>query len=122
MFDHIGIRVKDLKVSLRFYDNVLSPLGFVRCSSGDRDAGYGSPGKPALWLYASSKSDGGVHIALPARDHQSVDAFHEAGVSSGGRDNGQPGFRSDYSPTYYAAFIIDPDGNNIEAVCLGEKA
>ena len=74
-------------------------------------------GAPALWLYQGA-AGGAVHVALRAPDRKAVERFHAAGLEAGGRDNGEPGLRADYSPNYYAAFLLDPDGNNIEAVCL----
>ena len=117
MFDHIGLRVKDLDAAARLYAAMLAPLGHV---SGARDAtyaGFGPKDKPALWLHAD-KNGGGGHIALKALDRASVDRFYEAGRKAGAKDNGKPGVRTDYGPTYYAAFLIDLDGNNIEAVCM----
>src|SRR6266700_3144726 len=98
---------------------VPAPLGYVLCSSGDGYAGFGPKGEPALWLHLNKgrKADG-AHIAFRAKDHDAVKAFHSEGLKSGGRDNGGAGPRKDYSPTYYAAFLIDPDGNNVEAVCV----
>jgi catechol 2,3-dioxygenase-like lactoylglutathione lyase family enzyme len=119
MFDHIGLHVADIDVSVRFYTALLAPLGHVLGSSDESSAGFGPPDAPALWLYADQASRGpGVHLAFRARDRQAVDRCHEAGIKAGGRDNGLPGLRADYSPTYYAAFLLDPDGNNVEAVCL----
>lgn len=119
MYDHIGFKVKDLAASLRFYEAALAPLGHVLCSQDDSGAGFGPAGAPALWLYASKAAKGaGVHIAFRAKNHEAIDRFHKQGLKAGGRDNGKPGLRADYSPTYYAAFLIDPDGNNVEAVCL----
>jgi catechol 2,3-dioxygenase-like lactoylglutathione lyase family enzyme len=119
MYDHIGLKVKDLPAAVRFYQAALAPLGHVLASQDDAGAGLGPPGAPALWLYAvaNSKSNG-THVAFRAPDRKAVDRFHAAGLEAGGRDNGKPGLRADYSPTYYAAFLIDPDGNNVEAVCL----
>ena len=118
MYDHIGLRISDLDASVRFYTAALAPLGIVLCSRDDSGAGFGPNGEPALWLHLSKgrKADG-AHIAFRAKDHDAVKAFHSEGLNSGGRDNGGAGLRKDYSPTYYAAFLIDPDGNNIEAVC-----
>ena len=118
MYDHIGFKVKDLKASIRFYKAALGELGHVLGSSDDSGAGFGPKGSPALWLYADAKARGGAHIAFRAKNRAAVDGFHKAGVKSGGTDNGKPGLRKDYSPTYYAAFLIDPDGNNVEAVCM----
>jgi catechol 2,3-dioxygenase-like lactoylglutathione lyase family enzyme len=120
MYDHIGLHVRDLEMSVRFYRAALSPLGYTLCSQDASSAGLGPKGEPALWLYSSGKkaAGAGVHIGLRAIDHASVNRFHQEGLGAGGRDNGAPGLRADYSPTYYAAFLIDPDGNNVEAVCL----
>ena len=113
MYDHIGLKVKDIEASARFYEAALAPLGFVREGSG-----FGPKGAPALWLYDGGGKSAGTHVAFAAKDRAAVDRFHEAGVKAGGKDNGAPGLRADYSPTYYAAFLVDPDGNNVEAVCL----
>ncbi|WP_342360875.1 VOC family protein [Terrarubrum flagellatum] len=119
MYDHLGLRVRDLAASIRFYKAALKPLGFVLDSEGEGYAGFGPAGAPALWLYASdAKSGAGAHVAFSAKDHDAVDKFHAAGLKAGGKDNGKPGPRKDYSPTYYASFLIDPDGNNVEAVCV----
>jgi catechol 2,3-dioxygenase-like lactoylglutathione lyase family enzyme len=118
MYDHLGIKVRDLAASIRFYEAALAPLGHVLGSHDDSYAGIGPADAPALWLYASQGSKGpGTHIAFRAISHQAVDAFYKAGLKAGASDNGGPGPRPDYSPTYYAAFLIDPDGNNVEAVC-----
>jgi catechol 2,3-dioxygenase-like lactoylglutathione lyase family enzyme len=118
MFDHVGLKVQDIGASVRFYTAVLAPLSYVLCSHDESGAGFGPPGEPALWLYAHAKPVPGVHLAFRARDRAAVDRFHATGLEAGGRDNGGPGLRADYAPKYYAAFLIDPDGNNIEAVCL----
>ncbi len=118
MYDHIGLKAKDLGASVRFYAAALAPLGHVKGSEGEGYAGFGPPGEPALWLYAEAKAGGpGTHVAFRARTRAEVDAFHRAGLAAGGRDNGAPGLRPDYSASYYAAFLIDPDGHNVEAVC-----
>jgi catechol 2,3-dioxygenase-like lactoylglutathione lyase family enzyme len=119
MFDHIGLKTKDIAASVRFYTAALAPLGCELCSQDESSAGFGPPGEPALWLYASPGAKSApMHVAFRAPDHAAVDRFHKSGLKAGGRDNGAPGLRADYSPTYYAAFLIDPDGNNVEAVCL----
>jgi catechol 2,3-dioxygenase-like lactoylglutathione lyase family enzyme len=118
MYDHIGLKVTNLAASIRFYEAALAPLGHVLGSHDDSYAGIGPRGAPALWLYASKGAKGpGTHVAFAARDHAAVQAFHAAGLKAGGKDNGGAGPRPDYSATYYAAFLIDPDGNNVEAVC-----
>ena len=119
MYDHIGLKVKDVAASVRFYGAVLGPLGHEVSSQDDSSAGLGPRGEPALWLYAAKGgAAAGTHVAFRATMRAAVDKFHAAGLKAGGRDNGAPGVRTDYSPKYYAAFLIDPDGNNVEAVCL----
>ena len=119
MFDHLGLRTNKLDASVRFYEAALGPLGHRLASRDDQGAGLGPPGAPALWLYrVADQSRTGVHLAFVAADRKSVDRFHAAGLDAGGRDNGAPALRADYGPKYYAAFLLDPDGNNVEAVCL----
>ena len=118
MYDHIGIKVANLDTSIDFYTAVLAPLDYVLCSRDASGAGFGPKGEPALWLYLDKgRSGGGVHIAFRAPSHAAIQKFHAAGLMAGGRDNGGAGPRADYSPSYFAAFLIDPDGNNVEAVC-----
>ena len=123
MYDHIGLKVGNLDASVRFYTAALAPLGYVLCARDDSGAGYGPKGEPALWRYLSQDAKGlggknlGAHIAFRAPDHGAIGKFHAAGLKAGGRDNGGAGPRADYSPTYFAAFLIDPNGNNVEAVC-----
>jgi catechol 2,3-dioxygenase-like lactoylglutathione lyase family enzyme len=123
MYDHIGLKVGNIDDSVRFYTAALKPLGYVLCSRDDSGAGFGPKDEPALWLYLSKDAKGlsakslGAHIAFRAPDHAAIKRFHAEGVKAGGRDNGGAGPRADYSPTYFAAFLIDPDGNNVEAVC-----
>lgn len=122
MYDHIGLRVRDLEASLRFYEAALSPLGQVLGPRDGSSAGFGPPGGPALWLHRAEGAAGnrGVHVAFRAATRSAVARFHEAAIEAGGRDNGGPGPRPDYGPAYYAAFVVDPDGNNVEAVCSAE--
>ncbi len=118
MYDHIGLKVKDIDASVRFYTAALAPVGYVLCSRDDSGAGFGPPAEPDLWLYPQKgAAAAGTHLAFRASERASVDRFHADGLKAGGRDNGRPGVRADYSPKYYAAFLLDPDGNNVEAVC-----
>ena len=114
MFDHIGLSVVDLQKSLRFYQAALGPLGH---SVGSKDESYAGIG--ALWLYRADKSTR-AHVAFRAPNRAAVDRFYHAGLEAGGKDNGKPGLRADYAANYYAAFLLDPDGNNVEAVFLGD--
>ncbi|WP_315783047.1 MULTISPECIES: VOC family protein [unclassified Bradyrhizobium] len=118
MYDHIGLKVGNLDASIRFYTAALAPLGHILCSKDEVSAGIGPKGEPMLWLYLDkAAANAAAHVAFRASDHAAVARFHSEGLKAGGRDNGGAGPRTDYSPTYYAAFLIDPDGNNIEAVC-----
>lgn len=116
MFDHVGVRVRDIEIARRFYRAALAPLGHVQDDSG---TGFGPKGAPALWLH-EGKQGSRTHLAFRASSREDVERFYRAGLEAGARDNGKPGLRADYSPTYFAAFLIDPDGNNVEAVCLSE--
>ena len=117
MLDHVGIPVSDFERSKRFYGEALSPLGYeLLMEPSGSAAGVGRRGKPDF-LISPGEPSPSLHVALAADAHASVRAFHEAAVAAGGRDNGGPGFRPEYHPTYYGAFVLDPDGNNIEAVC-----
>jgi catechol 2,3-dioxygenase-like lactoylglutathione lyase family enzyme len=119
MFDHLELKVKDLAASTRFYQAALAPLGYVLGTHDESSAGFGPHERPALYLRLSRAATGpGSHVALRAQDRDAVGRFHSAGLAAGGRDHGAPGLRPDYGPHYYAAFLLDPDGNNIEAVCL----
>ena len=118
MFDHIGIAVSNFEKSLRFYEPALAPLGF-RLGAHDpkaQSAGFGAPGAPAFWI-GNGKPPGPVHLAFQAKSRSAVRQFHESALAAGGKDNGKPGLRENYAPTYYAAFVFDPDGHNVEAVC-----
>ncbi len=121
MLDHVSIGVKDIEASKRFYDATLKPLGYVSKYAKGTDAGYGRDAIQ-LWLGQTDKPvkediASGLHFCFVAPTRKSVDDFHAAGLKAGGRDNGKPGLRPNYGPTYYAAFIIDPDGYRIEAHC-----
>lgn len=100
MYDHIGLKTKNLDASVRFYTAALSSLGHVLCSRDDSSAGFGPKDAPAFWLYADNSADNaGAHVAFRASDRAAVDAFHKAGLRAGGRDNGAPGLRRDIAPT-----------------------
>jgi catechol 2,3-dioxygenase-like lactoylglutathione lyase family enzyme len=122
MFDHLGLPVKDLAASAHFYEAALAPLGYVLGSRDQTSVSFGAPDAPALYLYQGKSKErvAGAHVALTARTRSSVQQFHQRGLDAGGKDNGAPGVRADYAANYYAAFLKDPDGNNIEAVCLSE--
>src|ERR1700759_1630834 len=109
MYDHIGIKTGNLDASVKFYTAALAPLGFVLCSKDENGAGFGPKGEPALWLYLHKglKSQG-AHIPSRAPDRAAIKTSPADGRRAGGRDNGAAGHRHDYSPTYYAAFLIDP--------------
>jgi catechol 2,3-dioxygenase-like lactoylglutathione lyase family enzyme len=119
MLDHVGIEVGDYDASRAFYEAALEPLGLaVVMEPLPEMAGFGADGKPWFWVNARGRpAVHGVHLAFVAADHAAVDAFHAAGLAAGGTDNGAPGARPIYHPHYYAAFVLDPDGNNVEAVC-----
>ena len=123
LFDHVGLKVRDYPASVRFYTAALRPLGFSLQyeDAASSSAGFGPAGQPQLWLSAGEPRPG-VHIAFTAGDHAAVGAFHEAALAAGGTDHGAPGLRPEYHPAYYAAFVIDPDGNNVEAVCHAPPA
>jgi catechol 2,3-dioxygenase-like lactoylglutathione lyase family enzyme len=121
MFDHVSIGVSDLKRAGRFYDAVLKPLDVTRLSDGEGALGYGEKAA-ALWILPVKKPvkadmESGLHFCFQAKCRAAVDAFHAAALKEGGKDNGKPGVRADYSPKYYAAFVVDPDGYRIEAYC-----
>jgi catechol 2,3-dioxygenase-like lactoylglutathione lyase family enzyme len=117
MYDHVGLRVADIPASVRFYGAVLAPLGYVLASQGEDYAGFGPKGAPAFWLHLSPERGRGTHLAFRAPNREAVQRFHGAGLEAGAKDNGAPGLRPDYAANYYGAFLIDRDGNNVEAVC-----
>ena len=130
MIDHTGVTVKDGERRRRFYDRALAPLGYRALkeapkahTEGKLVLGYGVPPKPDFWLAEGTPNDPPVHVAFRARTRAEVDAFHAAAIAAGGTDNGAPGPRPHYHENYYGAFVRDPDGHNIEAVCHdGPKA
>jgi catechol 2,3-dioxygenase-like lactoylglutathione lyase family enzyme len=119
VLDHVGIEVGDFDRSRAFYEMALAPLGLrVVMEPMPEMAGFGEEGKPWFWIMARGRPIvHGVHLAFEAADHDAVDTFHAAGLAAGGTDNGAPGPRPVYHASYYAAFVLDPDGNNVEAVC-----
>lgn len=119
MIDHLGLHVRDLARSANFYAAALAPLGMVAGYRDETCAGFGPPGSPVLWLYVDAAAvAAAVHVALRAHDADAVRAFHRAALAAGGRDHGAPGIRADYAADHFAAFVRDPDGNNIEAVAF----
>jgi catechol 2,3-dioxygenase-like lactoylglutathione lyase family enzyme len=119
MFDHVGLNVRDYRASRAFYERALAPLGYRVVMDFDewKACGFGPDEKPILWLAEREPYGTGTHVAFTCDDHDTVDAFHAAALEAGGTDNGAPGIREQYHPTYYGAFVHDPDGNNVEAVC-----
>jgi len=117
MFDHIGFGVTDYAASKAFFLQALGPLGVGIVMEGEHGLGLGPKGKPALWLFQSSDRPVPMHLAFTAQNREQVDAFHKAAMAAGGKDNGAPGLRPHYHPDYYGAFVIGPDGHNVEAVC-----
>jgi catechol 2,3-dioxygenase-like lactoylglutathione lyase family enzyme len=119
MLDHVLIDVADFDRSRAFYEMALAPLGIEAASEpAPQMVGFGEGGKPYFWVMARGRPTvHGVHVAFLAGDRDAVDTFHAAGLAAGGTDNGAPGPRPIYHSSYYAAFVLDPDGNNVEAVC-----
>jgi catechol 2,3-dioxygenase-like lactoylglutathione lyase family enzyme len=127
MIDHTGISVANFDASKAFYDKAMAPLGAsllymvpAEFTGGVKVGGYGRD-KPDFWLHENADTGPGRHYAFTARSRAEVDAFHAAALAAGGKDNGAPGLRPHYHANYYGAFVIDPDGNNIEAVCHGPE-
>ncbi len=117
MIDHIGINVSSLSRSLSFYKSALAPLGYSIIAQGDAYAGLGTEQGTDLWLKESPEPSPAFHLAFSAKNREQVNAFYTSAMASDGRDNGTPGLRPHYHQHYYGAFVFDPDGNNIEAVC-----
>lgn len=123
ILDHVGYAVSDYAASKAFYEKALAPLGIVlmmevgkELTGGSEHAGFGIT-KPDFWIGTGKPASSGVHVAFSTKDRATVDAFYKAAIAAGGKDNGAPGVRPHYHKDYYGAFILDVDGNNIEAVC-----
>ena len=124
MLDHIGYSVSNLKVSRVFYGKAFKPLGLKilmevtpeMTGTDEAHVGFGAD-RPFFWIGTGSKPSHSVHVAFAAESRKIVDEFHAAAIAAGGKDNGKPGIRPHYHENYYGAFVLDPDGNNIEAVC-----
>jgi catechol 2,3-dioxygenase-like lactoylglutathione lyase family enzyme len=135
LLDHISLRVADYDRSKRFYEAALAPLGYVLAMEADSGAGFRKGYIPSFWIKrgdvtqaqitapASSGCGGpALHVAFASDDRKSVDAFYHAALAAGARDNGAPSVCPQYHPNYYGAFVVDPDGYNIEAVCHRPEA
>lgn len=126
MIDHTGLMVSDMAKSKEFYQSALAPLGYTlrmelrkEETGGFAGAGFGETPKPDFWIGEGTPNQPPIHVAFTAKDQAAVDAFYEAALAAGGRNNGKPGLRPQYHPNYYGAFVLDPDGHNIEAVFHG---
>jgi catechol 2,3-dioxygenase-like lactoylglutathione lyase family enzyme len=125
MIDHVGFAVADAERSRLFYQTALAPIGIgllmtvtpEQTEAGGTVPGFGRDGNPFFWVGDNERVGEGTHVAFAVATRTEVEAFHAAALAAGGRDNGGPGLRPHYGPDYYAAFVLDPDGNNIEAVC-----
>ena len=119
MLDHVGFGVSDYRRSKAFYEKALAPLGItLQVEPMGKAAGFGRAGTSFFWIEARPPAvQGGLHVAFAAKERETVQAFHAAGLEAGGTDNGAPGPRTIYAPDHYGAYILDLDGNNIEAVC-----
>lgn len=117
MIDHIGLTVNDLEKSKAFYIQAFKPLGMGLVMDVEGWSAFGPPNQPIFWLGEQDLHQRPMHICFRAANRAQVDAFYEAAIAAGGQDNGKPGIREHYHPNYYGAFVIDPDGHNIEAVC-----
>jgi catechol 2,3-dioxygenase-like lactoylglutathione lyase family enzyme len=117
MIDHLGIQVANLERSIAFYKQALAPLGYELVMQWQSFAGFGIAGKPEFWIDGSKPPTDKIHIAFRAKERAIVRGFYDAAIAAGGKDNGGPGVRAHYHEHYYGAFVHDPDGHNIEAVC-----
>jgi catechol 2,3-dioxygenase-like lactoylglutathione lyase family enzyme len=117
ILDHVSLRVRDVARSRAFYEAALAPLGLSVLMENEGSVGFGAGRRAAFWLNPGSETSGPVHVAFVAANRAAVRAFYEAALAAGGVDNGAPGLRPQYHADYYGAFVLDPDGNNAEAVC-----
>jgi catechol 2,3-dioxygenase-like lactoylglutathione lyase family enzyme len=117
MIDHTGLMVSSIPKSKAFYAAALAPLGYTVVMEWEQFAGLGVAPKPDFWIGEGTPNVPPIHVAFRAESRVQVDAFYNAAIAAGGRDNGAPGLREHYHPNYYGAFVLDPDGHNIEAVC-----
>jgi len=124
MIDHTGVSVSDFAISKAFYIRALAPIGYellaefpAAVTGSHAVAGFGEPPKPDFWIGTGKPNVPPIHVAFRVSSRALVDAFYKAALAAGGRDNGAPGLRPHYHPDYYGAFVLDPDGHNIEAVC-----
>ncbi|HTR53788.1 MAG TPA: VOC family protein [Kofleriaceae bacterium] len=117
MIDHIGIQVSDLERSISFYTKALAPLGYELVMKWELFAGFGIAGKPDFWIDGRNGPKDKIHVAFRAPGRAKVREFYTAALAAGGKDNGAPGPRPHYHEHYYGAFVHDPDGHNVEAVC-----
>jgi catechol 2,3-dioxygenase-like lactoylglutathione lyase family enzyme len=117
MIDHTGVAVSNFGKSKAFYAAALAPLGYAILMEFEKVAGFGVAPKPDFWIGEGAPNVPPIHVAFRADSRAQVDAFYQAAIAAGGRDNGAPGLREHYHPNYYGAFVLDPDGHNIEAVC-----
>jgi catechol 2,3-dioxygenase-like lactoylglutathione lyase family enzyme len=122
ILDHIGFAVRDFAKSKAFYLAALAPLGIRIVKEGDGWAGFNVAGKGGFWISGGGEPPGSIHVAFAAKGRAQVRQFYAAAIAAGGRDNGAPGLRPQYHADYYGAFVLDPDGHNVEAVCHTPEA
>jgi catechol 2,3-dioxygenase-like lactoylglutathione lyase family enzyme len=124
MVDHTGVSVSNFEKSKKFYTEALKPIGYqlllefpASITGSTNVAGFGEPPKPDFWIFQGNPNDPRIHVAFRVGKRSLVDAFHQAALAAGGKDHGAPGLRLHYHANYYGAFVLDPDGHNIEVVC-----